>query len=304
MPVPILNREFGIELELSTSSDITTRDVAAVIREAGAEVIDLMHDYTSARSRNDVWVIMHDGSLTCSRHNPDCNKFELKSPILNGQSGLQEVDQVIGKLEEIHSSISVNQTMGFHVHINVSRMNRYALTSVAQNFIKYEQAIEGCMPPSRRNGNIYCKSNQLAVGEMHTQLYKLCDSKEELARMMCPGDKYYKLNMRPFLETGHSHKPTIEFRQHSATYDKTKIKNWVRFCMAFVQNSARSKPPAPLKRDVGSHELFEMMMARVVKDRYLRDYYRGRRLKFMGDEDRNCCEGCSFGYGCEAQITK
>jgi hypothetical protein len=212
-PVPLsLNREFGIELELSTSSNISTRDVAAVIRtKGGADVVDLMNDYAAARSRDDVWVLMQDGSLACSRHDPDCNKFELKSPILRGQSGLEEVDRVMQALEEIQSSISVNASMGFHVHINVQRINRYALTNVAQNYIKYEQAMDSFMPPSRRAGNnMYCKSNKAAVGGMHRELYSSCNSKDELVDMMCPDDKYFKLNMRPFLETGPSHKPTID----------------------------------------------------------------------------------------------
>jgi hypothetical protein len=81
-----------------------------------------------------------------------------------------------------------------------------------------------------------------------------------------------------------------------------KIKNWIRFCMAFVHNSAKSKPPVPLKRDLSNNDLFEMMMRRVVRNRYLRDYYRGRRLKFMADDGGDCCEGCAFGDGCEAQI--
>ncbi len=302
-PVPLLNREFGIELELSTSSNISTRDVAAVIRtKGGADVVDLMNDYAAARSRDDVWVLMHDGSLACSRHDPDCNKFELKSPILKGKSGLEEVDRVIQALEEIQSSISVNASMGFHVHINVRRISKYALTNVAQNYIKYEQAMDSFMPPSRRTGNTYCKSNKAAVEGMHRELRSSCNSKDDLVDMMCPDDKYFKLNMRPFLETGPSHKPTIEFRQHSATYDKMKIKNWIRFCMAFVHNSAKSKPPVPLKRDPSNNDLFEMMMRRVVRDRYLRDYYRGRRLKFMADDGGECCEGCAFGDGCEAQM--
>mmetsp|Transcript_30715 Transcript_30715/g.74167 ORF Transcript_30715/g.74167 Transcript_30715/m.74167 type:complete len:420 (-) Transcript_30715:116-1375(-) len=310
-PVPMPEGNFGIELELSTLAGISTEDVARTIRDkAGADAEDMTDDYSAACSRNDIWVIMWDASLVCSRDNPECNRFELKSPILRGRQGLEEVNNVITALEGIKSSINVNNSMGFHVHVNISELSKYQLTSICQNFIKYERALDSLMPPSRREGNNYIKSNRLAVGATEgydpEQVKHLadCTSKEKLAELMCPDSKYYKLNLRPFLESGSKHKPTIEFRQHSSTYNKLKIKNWIRFCMSFVHNSAKQWPPGHLRGGVSDHELLDMLMMRVVKDRFLRDYYRQRRAKFLQEDDNNCCDGCAFDNGCEAQISK
>lgn len=307
-PVPMENVEFGIELELSTSSSVTTTDVANSIAEnATVTVLDLMHDYSGARSRTDVWKIMHDGSLSCPReHGENCNKFELVSPILRGGEGLGIVDRVMRALGNI-PSVKVNQSMGFHVHVNVENLSLAKLKNVCQNFIKYETAMDKLMPPSRRE-NQYCKSNKLAVASSVVYLaansqYVLqkidaCTSRKELGDLINPeGQKYFKLNLMPLTT---KRQPTIEFRQHSSTYQRDKVKNWIRFCVAFVYNSAKYRPPAHLTRNYSDDELFDMMMMFVVKDRSLRDYYRGRKIEHVSNHGDSCCGGCATGSGCDA----
>jgi len=310
IPVPMADVDFGIELELSTSTYTSSGDVVDLIESnAGVDVADMTHDYTAACNRNDIWVLMTDASLQCSVARPDvedCNKFEIKSPILRGGAGVGEIDRVVRAMGNI-SSIKVNSSMGFHVHVNVSQLSTFDLIKVCQNFVKYEAAMDSLMPPSRRNGNIFCQSNRLAVasgslgasnGEIH-QMLAYCESVQELGNLMSP-DKYYKLNMGP-LVTGRQ--PTIEFRQHSSTYNKDKVKSWIRFCVAFVHNSAKFRAPSYLGRsNVSNDELFEMLMVYVVKDRFLRDFYRQRRVDVDHQSD-NCCSGCASGEGsCETNF--
>ena len=85
--------------------------------------------------------------------------------------------------------------------------------------------------------------------------------------------------------------------QHSGTSNAMKIKNWVRFCMAFVHNSARLKYQFPYKQTFEDEELFELMMMHLVKDRCLLNYYRERRGK-LNEEKSMCCEGCGVGGPC------
>ena len=305
-PVPMENVDFGIELELSTSSSVTTSDVANAISEnATVTVLDMMGDYAGARNRNDVWRIMHDRSLTCPReHGADCNKFELVSPILRGGDGLGVVDRVMHALGNI-SSVKVNSSMGFHIHVNVESLSLSKLKNVCQNFVKYESAMDMLMPPSRRS-NEYCQSNKLAVASgvvylaantqyLHQKI-DACTSRKQLGELVSP-TKYYKLNMGPLTS---DRQPTIEFRQHSSTYQRDKVKNWIRFCVAFVYNSAKYRPPAHLTKSYSDTELYDMMMMYVVKDRSLRDYYRGRKMEHANNNGDACCDGCATGTGCAA----
>jgi hypothetical protein len=114
-------------------------------------------------------------------------------------------------------------------------------------------------------------------------------SMDELGNLISP-HKYYKLNMQPLVS---DQQPTIKFRQHSGTHNKMKIKNWIQVCVAFVHNSAR------FRIHVVDDEIFEMFFMYVVKDRFLRDFYRQRCIDVVM-ELFTCCDGCASGSGCAA----
>ncbi|KAL7546453.1 hypothetical protein ACHAWF_009785 [Thalassiosira exigua] len=297
-PVPIVDCNFGIELELSTSSYVPIDEVARSIQSrASVDVRDMTHDYAAGRdaaSRSDGWTLVPDGSIVCSTDRPDCFRFELVSPVLRGGNGLGEVDRVVRALGDI-PSMKVNASMGYHVHVDVSELEVSDVVKVCQNFVKYEEAMDRLVPRSRREGNTYCKSNRTMLGEEGHDVLACCTSLAELGELMSP-DKYHKLNMRNIVTC---RQPTIEFRQHSATFNKEKVKNWIRFCVAFVHNSAKYKAPSELSRSVNDEELFEMLVMYVIKDRYLRDFYRQRRAEVSG-EPGNCCDGCASGGRCDA----
>ncbi|KAL3777627.1 hypothetical protein ACHAW5_006778 [Stephanodiscus triporus] len=86
--------------------------------------------------------------------------------------------------------------------------------------------------------------------------------------------KYYKLNM-------------------CRTYKKEKVKNWIRFCVAFVYNSVKFRTPSHLASTTDSDKAFEMLFMHVVKDRSFRDFYRKRNNIFL-KESSSCCDGCSL----------
>ena len=296
-PVKMANVDFGIELELSTSEYVEPADVAnSIMTNAGGsvDVRDMTHSYVAARVTSHFWKVMADSSLQCSVGTPNCNTFELVSPILSGGDGLGEVDRVIRAVGNI-STIKVNSSMGFHVHVNVSELGLSELTNVCLNFIKYEAALDSLVPPSRRN-NTYCRSNRSAIGGTNQTMMHIllaCNSVEELGNTVSPS-KHYKLNLQPLVS---GRQPTIEFRLHSSSYKKEKVMNWVRFCVAFVYNSAKLKTPSYISRsNVDTDELFEMMMMYVIKDRYLRDFYRQRRVDVSNQS--SCCDGCANGGGC------
>ena len=310
-PTPIPNISFGIELELTSSRTQTPDQVARFITEwSGYHVAVMTEEYALARETYGTWKLMSDSSIECHINRPDCNAFELVSPILRGAKGLHECQKVIDAIRNI-SCIKVNKSMGFHVHVNVQNVARRDLIKICQNFVKYEDSIDSLLPPSRRNNNTYCKSNKAAVPgftnrQRHealarccsTSLAKLCDTMNP-----SPRERYYKLNLQN-IKTGRQ--PTIEFRQHSATASTEKILNWIRFCTTFVANSIRLKAPSPLKSNRTETEQLEMLFEYVIKDRYLASFYKERRkrLREGGDEDDHCCSGCAHGGICRVQKVK
>lgn len=315
-PLPMLKidpgQNFGIELELTASSTKTLETIAASLTnklKGRMGRITVIRDYRESRVTTEVWKIVPDSSVVCGRNLPNCNTFELVSPILAGGHGLNQAAQVLEALSKISnsSSLQVNKSAGFHCHVDVSALSLAQLIKVCQNCIKYEDVIDALLPPSRRTGSHECdtyfKSNYRAMhalgfstNERRHKALGACRSKEALAALMNPNQsRYHKINLQN-LVTGRQ--PTIEFRQHSATSNGRKVNSWVRFCITMVVNSARLKAPTSFNESRDLNFQFDALFQFVVKDRALRDYYRGRRDAVGGEgEDDDCCQGCSSGRG-------
>lgn len=97
-----------------------------------------------------------------------------------------------------------------------------------------------------------------------------------LYNKMNPEGRYYKLNLQNLVS---GRQPTIEFRQHGATANATKIIAWVRFCVAFVRNSARNDTPGYLPNKCSAEDQFGHLFDKAIKDRVLKSYFQGRWSK-------------------------
>ena len=317
------NIDFGVEFEMSCSRGTDQRYIAQYIRvNAGVCVKDSMDDYRGGREQYNGWKLLSDSSVVCSISSPNCSRFELVSPILNGEDGLGQCNRVLKAAKE-SGTISLNTSMAFHVHVNVGNLSLEQLKNVCLNYVKYEEEIDTFMPPSRRdNRNEYCISNRDAIkqhgnGRKHSAIIN-CRSLCELCDLINPsefnpkGPRYYKLNLQ---NLKHNRQTTIEFRQHSCTSNFSKVEAWVRFCTTLVHNSTYR--PQSLKP---CDDPFELLFDTVIQDIKLKDYYRRRKNDvfeevkndydervcreklFDGDSGHNhgqCCGGCEDGHACE-----
>jgi hypothetical protein len=315
------SQKFGVELELTspppedgTSLEQMASNLTQRLRGRFGR-ITVIRDYREGRRTTNVWKMAPDSSIVCNRPSPNCTTFELVSPILSGGNGLNQASQVLDALRSTIPNLQVNKSMGFHVHVDVSGHSLEDLIKVCQNFIKYEHVMDAFLPLSRRTGspecNQYFQSNRQAMrsagyGTTNNQLHlalKDCQSIEELAGVMNPGPnggRYHKLNLQNLL----GRQPTVEFRQHSATTNPRKINSWVRFCIAFVNNSARLASPKPFKQDRNDSVEFSFgaLFSYVIKDRALRDYFKSRVNELHNPANGEaCCSGCSRGGICEAR---
>eukprot|EP00553_Chaetoceros_curvisetus_P010906 CAMPEP_0204639672 /NCGR_PEP_ID=MMETSP0717-20131115/43895_1 /ASSEMBLY_ACC=CAM_ASM_000666 /TAXON_ID=230516 /ORGANISM="Chaetoceros curvisetus" /LENGTH=408 /DNA_ID=CAMNT_0051659841 /DNA_START=44 /DNA_END=1268 /DNA_ORIENTATION=+ len=307
------NGNFGIELELTSPTHMTTEMIASYVNEkthsshnmrrAGAQ-IDVIDMYSAGRETSTNWKIVPDGSIVCSTIVPNCNKFELVSPVLSGGQGLSQISHVLKCLNSMpmQTRLKVNKSMGFHVHIDVSAFDTSQLIKICQQFVKYEEVFDTIMPPSRREGSVesqsYFQSNRQSVADSieyvlgtmtnrqcHDALGS-CSNVHDLVSLMNRNGRYYKLNMQNLI-TGRQ--PTIEFRQHSATVNYDKVAAWIRFCTLFCYNAARLAAPTPFKENRQSGDKFDALFTFVIKDRALREFYRKRRGELCSSGDGDDC---------------
>jgi len=313
---------FGIEVETSLGSGTSSsRVVSRIWENAGIDVIDKTDSYRRGTEDYRKWQLVPDGSTVCNLNDPNCNKFELVSRVLDGEDGLEECERVLDALNGI-GTVSCNKSMGFHVHVNVEGLSLERLKNICLNFIKHEDAIDSFMPASRQSSN-FCRSNKDAMGSTRSSegdgirhsAIVACDNVAMLCDTVNPGPvteaRYYKLNLQnlhPHRSCKKQPKTTIEFRQHSGTTNFAKIEAWIRFCNALVRNSIQR--PQKLQH---YEDAFESLFDTAIQDLKLKAFYKKRAEKVLlpnlvenlydtihhGHSARSCCIGCGKGETCE-----
>ena len=241
----VFNRSFGIELEIIHNNK---RELCDAIRARG--VLCEIEGYNHSTRRH--WKIVSDASVN--------GGYELVSPVLKDQRGLDEVKAVSEALAEVGAMI--NKSCGFHSHLGTDDFKESVSVwrNLYINYATLEEDIDAFMPPSRRH-NRYCSS--LKVRGWRSKMEN-AQTLVDLERAVTNRSRYFKLNSQSYWRHG-----TVEFRQHSGTIEFDKIKNWLLFCARFVDFSKREK------LDRGGERALEKFL-----DRGLAAFYKQRKQKF------------------------
>lgn len=202
------NRRFGVEIE---AYNCQRERLARELREAGINVAVEGYNHTT---RNH-WKLVTDSSL---RGN---DTFELVSPVLQGEAGLQELQKVCWVLE--YCDVKVNDSCGLHIHMDAADFTLDTWKNLAITYKNLESVIDAFMPASRRD-NYYCKS----LSRISATSIQHAQSVRDLQNVF-GNSRYNKLNLEAY-----SRHCTVEFRQHSGTTNFTKMENWIRFAANMI----------------------------------------------------------------------
>ena len=90
------------------------------------------------------WSICYDKSIKPSEDNPLSSCMELVSPILNGETGLRDLDDTLQIVSDVVVCVRLNKSMGLHVHVETeeSDYSLESMISICQRFILYEEVID------------------------------------------------------------------------------------------------------------------------------------------------------------------
>lgn len=225
------NRTFGVEIEFL--GDRTK--VLNAMRDAGLECNYEGYTHQTRAS----WKLVTDGSIVGGEG------YELVSPILQGDSGVENLRKAVKAL--IAAEASLNKSCGLHVHVGARDLSTEEIYTIVRRYGYNESKLDAIMPVSRRaNNNIYCRSvasyaNGFGLMNIPTTEY-LCNTTFRYER-------YFKVNVQSYMRHG-----TVEFRQHSASVNASKIANWAMFCVNFVETTVagvraavRANVPAPVE---------------------------------------------------------
>ncbi|QLH52760.1 MAG: hypothetical protein CH6_0057 [Candidatus Kapaibacterium sp.] len=222
-------RTFGVEIE---AYGVPVDIVLAKLREAGINVNAESYNHID----RDYWKIVSDSSIQGT------NSFELVSPPLRGEQGLEELRKVCEVLVRVKAK--VNKSCGLHVHFDARGYSLDSWKRLVYNYILMESEIDKMMPESRRgNNNRYCRSLSaqyimglvLNKGLARRKIFE-CDSLESLSGELTYRSRYFKVNIESYWR----HK-TVEFRQHSGTVEFEKISNWIRILNRLMNFSEQNE---------------------------------------------------------------
>ena len=132
MTTPTMDRRFGVEIEFL--STITVDAALMSLRAAGIRVEYMGYTHQTTPQ----WKIVTDGS---------CG-YELVSPVLEGEAGLEEVRIAAAALEA--AGAQVDRRCGFHVHFDASSMKLKAVKNLFKLWLKFEDVLDTFQPQSRR----------------------------------------------------------------------------------------------------------------------------------------------------------
>lgn len=210
------NRNFGIEIE---AYNCTREKLARELKAAGIRVQVEGYNHTD---HTDHWKLVTDSSLSGN------NTFELVSPILHGEQGVEEVEKVCWVLDLCNAK--VNESCGLHIHMDAANFNLTTWKNLILTYKRLEKVIDNFMPRSRRN-NRFCKR----LTEITETTIKNATSINGL-RSAFSHNRYHKINLEAYARHN-----TVEFRQHGGTTNFTKMSAWIHFLakmITFAQEGA------------------------------------------------------------------
>lgn len=209
------NRTFGVEIEFLGNLDKVLNAMAAAGLECNYE------GYTHQTRPG--WKLVTDGSIEGGEG------YELVSPILQGEAGVENLRKAVKAL--IAAEASVNKSCGLHVHVGARDLSTEEIYTIVRRYGYNESKLDAIMPVSRRaNNNTFCRS----VAGYGTSNFGLMNipSTEYLCNTTFRYERYFKVNVQSYMRHG-----TVEFRQHSASVNASKISNWAIFCVNFVDTT-------------------------------------------------------------------
>lgn len=213
---------FGAELECWVPQGMSHEGVARAVSDAGIPCTrEAYGHHTMTR-----WKVVTDASLGSYTRGA-----ELVSPVLRGEEGLRQIEQVCAVLTRIGCKIT--KKCGYHVHVGARDEDVNFFKRLLQLYSRHERVIETALPESRKH-NQYC-------GPISTHGIDRMETRDEVLRAFGASDlhRYRKVNVHSWFRHG-----TVEFRQAAGTVEADKASFWTKFCLRMAA-FAKSSLPLP-----------------------------------------------------------
>lgn len=228
--------KFGVEFEFNSKYYVS--EFIQKTKSPKAKIVN--YYFSDSKSFDSSWKLKEDGSV----YGDFDYGLELVSPILrDSPRGFEQVKLALQTVNKKRKNINVNETCGFHVHVNLGFAKKYSAVKL-EAFMKYmlaeyakkELQFDKRMEDGRReNNNEYCQS-------VIPRAYDYRSIDDIFDSSFHGGERYFKLNLDAYHQHG-----TVEFRHHHGTLNSRKALSWIKTCIKFV-NTCRKNFEASWKK--------------------------------------------------------
>jgi len=211
------NRSFGVEIEVNGIYPDEAKYIADFISDNTKDPT-VLHKWKNDHNNN-YWVVKPDA--TCG--------LEICTPVLSGEFGIKKVENLIESICS-DNKITSDDRCSFHVHFDVSDLDKSQIASIICWWIKSEFVFFNAIPDVRKN-NQFCKMISLLDDfEVNSRF-----SDNSLIRKL---GKYKHNSMNTF-HMYNKKRNTIEFRivGNYACSNSIVASNWIRLYLHFINRS-------------------------------------------------------------------
>jgi len=237
----ILDRPFGCEIEISTDFD----DAKPILKK----ILDQIYKKPMLYAKRDVF----DSCIKTNKWHlkiDNSTMSEICTPISTFKD-ISKICKVAKKMKQ--NKIKITHDDSFHIHVHSPDVNP---RNVLICWLQYESVIKDCFPERRRTGDYsmelipYTGKRKKNISEF---LIKAIDESE---------------NHHSIISFSHyEQRKTIEFRISEGTLNPEHIRNWVKFCIYFIQHSKKIDPLLIVCDNVNDKTLYEMIDEFNIKDK-------------------------------------
>ena len=254
--VKFSDRQFGCEFEFNSNRGNTSPIAANAIRHVygNNSVVDT-NQWMENRNNYRKWYVKEDASV----------EFEVVTPISKWKD-MKKISAVVNIWHKIGKNIlSTNKEAGFHVHVEKREETNEQLLIA---WLLIEPSIAKCFPS--------CRGNQNGCSSIFLQ-------GNNKRKMLLNKKKFNHLLIR---SKGHGNaidlqrRETCEFRICEGHFDPIITRNWVKFCILFMNFAQRIKAEEYVDRIIRPFNSITTVLNRMsVKDREVIQFIKQRHRK-------------------------
>jgi len=209
-------RSFGCELEFCSDWERTKDALHQAVEDVYGPHKLMVREAWYRSINNRTWHMKEDGSTT----------GEIVTPV-STEDDLDLICEVIGLLRA--SGVKAGRKDGFHVHVWARDLDPRMLVA---SWARIETQVMSVFPRHRRS-NYYCAPIRDSRFESMME-----SARKHHAALSMRLRKFPKSPKEPRMKQ----RGTVEFRVAEGTFDPVLVRNWIRFCLRFVEGAKDIDP--------------------------------------------------------------